>query len=289
MRRSSSSRTPTSTPRCKIWAATKYRNAGQVCVAPTRFLVQKPVYRAIRRQVRRRREGAEGRRRHRPDDPHGAAGHSRRIDAFEGSSPTPRSGAEVKTGGRPHRQQGLSSSSPRSDRCAEGRAHHERGAVRAARHDHALRARFDGVVSEANRLPYGLAAYAFTKSAKTAERASATAIESGMVSINSRPCAAGSAVRRRQGFRLRHGRWPGGDRRLSQHQIRDAGRSLSVWASIETRVPARRSGIGKRSLFAAKCPDPDPSEFISGSADGWSRPSQSRRGRMRAWPESGLP
>jgi len=41
----------------------------------------------------------------------------------------------------------------------------------------------DGVVKEANRLPYGLAAYAFTRSAKTAA-AIGSAIESGMVTIN---------------------------------------------------------------------------------------------------------
>jgi succinate-semialdehyde dehydrogenase/glutarate-semialdehyde dehydrogenase len=39
------------------------------------------------------------------------------------------------------------------------------------------------VVEEANRLPYGLAAYAYTRSAKTAAAIGA-AIESGMVSIN---------------------------------------------------------------------------------------------------------
>ena len=42
---------------------------------------------------------------------------------------------------------------------------------------------FDDVVAESNRLPYGLAAYAFTKSLKTASAIGA-AIESGMVSIN---------------------------------------------------------------------------------------------------------
>ena len=42
---------------------------------------------------------------------------------------------------------------------------------------------FDEAVAEANRLPYGLAAYAYTKSAKTANLIGA-AIESGMVSIN---------------------------------------------------------------------------------------------------------
>jgi succinate-semialdehyde dehydrogenase/glutarate-semialdehyde dehydrogenase len=42
---------------------------------------------------------------------------------------------------------------------------------------------FDEAVAEANRLPYGLAAYAWTKSVKTANLIG-TAVESGMVSIN---------------------------------------------------------------------------------------------------------
>ena len=42
---------------------------------------------------------------------------------------------------------------------------------------------FDEAVEEANRLPYGLAAYAYTNSSKTAG-AIGSALESGMVSIN---------------------------------------------------------------------------------------------------------
>jgi len=42
---------------------------------------------------------------------------------------------------------------------------------------------FDDVVAEANRLPFGLAAYAYTRSAKTAQ-AVAAAVETGMISIN---------------------------------------------------------------------------------------------------------
>jgi succinate-semialdehyde dehydrogenase/glutarate-semialdehyde dehydrogenase len=42
---------------------------------------------------------------------------------------------------------------------------------------------FNDVVAEANRLPYGLASYAYTRSAKTANTI-ATAVESGMTSIN---------------------------------------------------------------------------------------------------------
>jgi succinate-semialdehyde dehydrogenase/glutarate-semialdehyde dehydrogenase len=42
---------------------------------------------------------------------------------------------------------------------------------------------FDEVVAEANRLPYGLASYAYTRSAKTAT-AIAASVEAGMMSIN---------------------------------------------------------------------------------------------------------
>jgi succinate-semialdehyde dehydrogenase/glutarate-semialdehyde dehydrogenase len=42
---------------------------------------------------------------------------------------------------------------------------------------------FDDVVTEANRLPFGLASYAYTRSAKTAN-AIAGAVEAGMMTIN---------------------------------------------------------------------------------------------------------
>jgi succinate-semialdehyde dehydrogenase / glutarate-semialdehyde dehydrogenase len=42
---------------------------------------------------------------------------------------------------------------------------------------------FDGAMQEANRLPWGLAAYAYTKSQKTMQAVGA-ALESGMVTIN---------------------------------------------------------------------------------------------------------
>jgi succinate-semialdehyde dehydrogenase/glutarate-semialdehyde dehydrogenase len=42
---------------------------------------------------------------------------------------------------------------------------------------------FEDAVTEANRLPFGLAAYAWTRSAKTAN-AVANAVETGMISIN---------------------------------------------------------------------------------------------------------
>ena len=53
-------------------------------------------------------------------------------------------------------------------------------------------AAFDEVVEQANRLPYGLAAYAFTESAKRALLIG-DAIESGMVGINQVVMAAADA------------------------------------------------------------------------------------------------
>ena len=58
----------------KILSANKFRNAGQVCVSPTRFIVHEAALRAVRRTLRRRRQGREGRRRHDGRRRHGAAG-----------------------------------------------------------------------------------------------------------------------------------------------------------------------------------------------------------------------
>ena len=77
---------------------------------------------------------------------------------------------------------------------------------------------FDEVVAEANRLPFGLAAYAYTRSSKTAQAIGA-AIESGMVSINHLGLALpevpfGGMKDSGYGSRRRHR----GDRGLPQHQ-----------------------------------------------------------------------
>ena len=47
----------------KLLAVRKFRNAGQVCVSPTRFLVQEQVYDRFVDGFVTAREGAEGRRR----------------------------------------------------------------------------------------------------------------------------------------------------------------------------------------------------------------------------------
>jgi succinate-semialdehyde dehydrogenase / glutarate-semialdehyde dehydrogenase len=167
----------------KVLSANKFRNAGQVCVAPTRFLVERPVYDdfvgkfvAAAKKLTVGDGLQEGVRM-------GPLAHERRLDAMEALvGDAVAKGATVETGGRRIGNKGYFFEPTVLTRVPqEARIMHEEpfGPV-------ALMApfeTFDEVVAEANRLPYGLAAYAYTRSQKTASRLG-QAIESGMVSIN---------------------------------------------------------------------------------------------------------
>ncbi len=167
----------------KILGANKFRNAGQVCVSPTRFLVQEPVYEQFVEKFVDRRESAQGRRRLARRNAHGAARPQPPARGDGGLRRRRRRQGRQDRDRRPaHRQQGLLLRAHRAHRCADRRAHHERGAVRAVAIVNPSRPSTRRS-SEANRLPYGLAAYAYTRSTKTAA-AIGQAIESGMVSIN---------------------------------------------------------------------------------------------------------
>jgi succinate-semialdehyde dehydrogenase/glutarate-semialdehyde dehydrogenase len=167
----------------KILSANKFRNAGQVCVAPTRFLVQQPVYsQFIDKFVAAAKaikvgNGLDKQTRM------GPLAHSRRLDAIEAFvADATAKGAKVETGGRRMGNKGyffeptVLSGVSREARIMNEEPFGPLAIVNAFD-------TFDEVVEEANRLPYGLAAYAYTRSTKTAE-AIGHAIESGMVSIN---------------------------------------------------------------------------------------------------------
>ena len=167
----------------KILSANKYRNAGQVCVSPTRFLVQEPVYKQFVDKFVTAAKAIKVGDGLKEDTRMGPLAHSRRLDAIEGFvADAVAKGATVETGGRRIGNKGyffeptVLTNVPREARIMNEEPFGPVAIVNAFD-------TFDDVVSEANRLPYGLAAYAYTRSTKTAA-AIGHAIESGMVSIN---------------------------------------------------------------------------------------------------------
>ena len=168
----------------KILAAAKYRNAGQVCISPTRMLVQDDVFREF---VDKFVEGAKSMKVGNgidPDSKMGSLANPRRVTAIEGMvQDAVGKGAKLETGGHRVGNKGyFYEPTVVSDVPKDARAMNEEpfGPL-------ALISRFstfDEVAEEANRLPFGLASYAFTSSTKTATAIGA-AIEAGMVSINS--------------------------------------------------------------------------------------------------------
>jgi succinate-semialdehyde dehydrogenase/glutarate-semialdehyde dehydrogenase len=167
----------------KLLAGAKFRNAGQVCVSPTRFLVQEKVYDEFvdgflaHTKALKVGDGME------TGTQMGPLANARRITAMEGFIGDARQkGATVRTGGSRIGNKGnFFEPTVLTDVPMEARVMHEEPfgplAVIAPFRG------FDDVVTEANRLPYGLASYAYTRSAKTAN-AIANAVEVGMMSIN---------------------------------------------------------------------------------------------------------
>ncbi|MDR3539117.1 MAG: NAD-dependent succinate-semialdehyde dehydrogenase, partial [Acetobacteraceae bacterium] len=167
----------------KILSTNKFRNAGQVCISPTRFLVQKKVYEqfveqfvSYAKQVKVG-DGLE------KGTTMGPLANPRRITAMEGFiGDAVKRGAKVQTGGNRIGNKGnffeptVLTGVPKDARVMNEEPFGPLAVI-------APFGDFDEVVAEANRLPYGLASYAYTRSAKTAT-AIAAAVEAGMMSIN---------------------------------------------------------------------------------------------------------
>ena len=167
----------------KILAATKYRNAGQVCASPTRFLVQSKVYDSFVDKFISASKAIKVGDGMKADTNMGPLAHERRLDAMEGFvADAVRKGAEVQTGGGRIGDKGYFFAPTvltHADQKTRVMNEEPFGPVAVM-----IRfADFGQAVEEANRLPYGLAAYAYTKSAKTANLI-ASAVESGMITIN---------------------------------------------------------------------------------------------------------
>jgi succinate-semialdehyde dehydrogenase/glutarate-semialdehyde dehydrogenase len=167
----------------KILAGAKFRNAGQVCVAPTRFLVQNEVYAPFLDRFTRAAEALNLGNGLDPDTTMGPLANDRRVAAMESFiGDAVQKGATIKTGGKRHGNKGyFFEPTVLTDIPADARVLHEEPFGPLALF--LPFASFNDAIAEANRLPYGLAAYAYTGSAATATALGA-AIESGMIGIN---------------------------------------------------------------------------------------------------------
>lgn len=167
----------------RVLTMSKFRNAGQVCVSPTRILVQRGVFDAFTdRFVGLTREikvgnGLDA------TTTMGPVANDRRIPALTALVEDARaSGATLHTGGRAIEGPGyFFEPTVLSGLTREMRVMNEEpfGPV-------ALLVPFDTLeeaLEESNRVPFGLASYAFTTSMKTANALS-TYLEAGMLSIN---------------------------------------------------------------------------------------------------------
>jgi succinate-semialdehyde dehydrogenase/glutarate-semialdehyde dehydrogenase len=167
----------------KVLGGSKFRNAGQVCVSPTRFLVQDGAYDQFLdglvgyAKSIRVGSGMEA------DSQMGPLANDRRIPVLEELiADAVSQGAEVKTGGRRIGNKGnffeptVIANAPKSARIMNEEPFGPVAIVNRF-------SKLDEAIDEANRLPFGLASYAFTRSAETSQ-ALGMRIDAGMTTIN---------------------------------------------------------------------------------------------------------
>ncbi len=161
----------------------KFRNAGQVCVSPTRFYVQSGIYDAFLDGFAKRAANVTTGSGLEASTKMGPLANVRRPDAIGALVKDAKAkGARVMTGGERGGegfffQPTLLADVPDS---ADIMSNEPFGPVAVtARFD-----AFDDAIEKANRLPYGLAAFAFTENGRRANLLG-DAIEAGMVGINS--------------------------------------------------------------------------------------------------------
>jgi succinate-semialdehyde dehydrogenase/glutarate-semialdehyde dehydrogenase len=162
----------------------KCRNSGQVCVSPTRFYVQEGIHDRFVDAFQARLERVTIGDGLLETSQMGPMANQRRPEAIEAFvKDAVDQGANLRTGGERHGDSGfffrptLLSDVPLSARIMNEEPF---GPVVVTRRFSTL----DEVVAEANRLPFGLAGYAFTENGRTANLI-ADALEVGMVGINS--------------------------------------------------------------------------------------------------------
>jgi succinate-semialdehyde dehydrogenase/glutarate-semialdehyde dehydrogenase len=167
----------------KILSANKFRNAGQICVAPTRFLVHEKVYGKFVEGFTQAAKAIKVGDGLDAGSRMGPLANIRRVEAMESFvADAVSKGATIATGGKRIGNKGnffeptVLTGINRDMKIMNEEPFGPLAPVMSF-------SSFDEVVEEANRLPFGLAAYAYTHSTKTAAAIGA-AFESGMVSIN---------------------------------------------------------------------------------------------------------
>jgi succinate-semialdehyde dehydrogenase / glutarate-semialdehyde dehydrogenase len=166
-----------------LTSSLKYRNAGQVCISPTRFFVHENAYDKFVGKFVDLAKGIKVGDGLEPDSKMGALANPRRVNAMQSiMTDLQEKGGKVATGGNRIGNQGnFFEPTVVTDVPANARILSEEpfGPV-------AVMIRFkdtDDMLKQANSLPFGLASYAFTHNAKTATKV-ADALDAGMVTIN---------------------------------------------------------------------------------------------------------
>jgi len=167
----------------KTSGAAKFRNAGQVCIAPTRFLVHKNIKAQFEQALVAHAESLKLGDGLAADTTLGPLANERRITAMEHLVQNARAkGARIATGGQRVGTSGnffaptvITDVPPEADLFNQ----EPFGPIAGVRSVESL----DEAINEANRLPYGLAAYAYTRSFKNVTELSRR-LEVGMVWIN---------------------------------------------------------------------------------------------------------
>jgi succinate-semialdehyde dehydrogenase/glutarate-semialdehyde dehydrogenase len=164
--------------------AAKFRNAGQVCVSPTRFYVHERIYDSFVAGFAKRAAALPVGDGLIESNRMGPLVSARRLSAIEALIEDARNhGAVVRSGGERLRSPGyfwaptVLSDVPETARIMNEEPFGPVAVIRPFR-------TYDEVIRAANRLPYGLAAFAFTNSARHVNLLGEQ-LEAGMVGINS--------------------------------------------------------------------------------------------------------
>jgi succinate-semialdehyde dehydrogenase/glutarate-semialdehyde dehydrogenase len=172
----------------KASAAGKFRNAGQVCIAPSRFLVHQKIVSQFAAELAKHAESLQVGNGLSDGTQMGPLANTRRVQAMsELTADAVQRGAKLMAGGERGGSVGnFWRPTVMADVPLDARVFNEEpfGPVAAIRAFDSI----DDAITEANRLSYGLAGYAFTRSLKNADLLT-RCVEVGMLWINTHALA----------------------------------------------------------------------------------------------------